>query len=334
MEIGRIMNDRISTLDAGYITGDLSIFPQAVDTKSTLYEVRNGAETHLTQSVTYGGGFLVVNDASKFPSEGLIRVGTELMYYGSRSDTIFRNLKRGFAGSRRNTWSTSTKVQNAVMAESHNALKDAILNIQANVGKMLDPDPDSLNGILTNLEVKFLSPQPKFRAFPLTGAPSLPVRFQNFSGGPPIRFFWDFGDGTTTVDVNPTHTYLKEGVYTVKMQMITSLGGQGIVTKTDYINVNKNAKLPLFYAETLIGTSEDTAGDEATVFKFVDQTDGDIASRYWIWDDGTNSSELDPDVHDASHVYQSPGVYSPVLLCVFKDGGLKRISLTDVITVT
>jgi PKD repeat protein len=328
------MADRISTLDAGYLAGDLSIFPSAIDTKSTLYEVRNGAETYLTQSVTYGGNFLVVDDASTFPTEGLIRLGTELVYYGSRSSTIFRDLKRGFAGSRRNTWTVGTKVQNAVMAEIHNSLRDAIINIQNTVGKLTDPDPESLNGILTELEVQHLSPLPKFRAFPLSGAPPLAVRFQNFSGGPPIRFFWDFGDGTTAVDISPTHTYQKEGVYTIKMQMITSLGGQGIVTKTDYITVDKNAKLPLFYAETLTGKSKATAGDSATVFTFVDQTDGDIASRYWIWDDGTNSSELDPDVHTASHVYQSAGVYSPVLLCVFKNGGLKRISLTDVITVT
>ncbi len=328
------MADRLSTLDSGYVTGDLSIFPQAIDTKSTLYEVRNGAETYLTQSVTYGGAFLVVNDASKFPTEGLIRVGTELMYYGSRSSTIFRNLKRGFAGSRRDGWAAGTTVSNAVMAETHNSLKDAILNIQKNLGLLENPDPDSLNGILTDLEVKFLSPQAKFRAFPLSGAPPMAVRFQNFSGGPPIRFFWNFGDGTTAIDVSPTHTFRTEGTFTVSMQMITSLGGQGIVTKTGYINVNHNFKLPLFYVEPLTGRSVATAGADATVFDFVDQTDGDIASRYWIWDDGENTSESDPDVHAATHVYQNPGSYSPVLLCVFTDGSLKRIVLNGTITVT
>lgn len=328
------MADRLSTLDAGYVTGDLSIFPQALDTKSTLYEVRNTAETYLTQSVTYGGTFLVVNDASKFPPEGLIRVGTELMYYGSRSNTIFRSLARGFAGSRRDGWAANTTVSNAVMAESHNALKDAIINIQNNLGILNDPDPDSLNGILSDLEVKFLAPQSKFRAFPLTGAPPLAVHFQNFSGGPPIRFFWNFGDGTTSVETHPTHVYQKAGVYTVSMQMITSLGGQGVVTKTNYITVSANDKLPLFYVEPLIGTSVQTAGASATNFSFVDQTDGDIASRYWIWDDGTNTAEPDPDIHATTHTYQTPGSYSPVLLVIFTDGSLKRIPLNGTITVT
>lgn len=328
------MADRISTLDRAYQTGDLSVFPVAIDSVDSLYDVKNNAETILTQSVTYTGAFLVVEDASKFPDAGIIRVGNELIYYGSKSNTIFRQLKRGFAGSRIDVWSVGTKVSNVVCAETHNALKDAIINIQKDIGLLNDPDPESLNGILKTLEVKFLSPQPKFRAFPLNGTPPLAVHFHNFSGGPPIRFFWDFGDGTTSVETSPTHIYKKEGAYTVKMEMISSLGGRGIVTKTEYINVNVNASIPLFYVETLIGTSTQTSGDAATVFDFVDQTDGEIISRYWIWDDGTNSSELDPDVHTASHVYEKPGEYVPVLLCVFSDNSLKRITLNEPLVVT
>jgi PKD repeat protein len=70
------------------------------------------------------------------------------------------------------------------------------------------------------------------------------------------------------------------------------------------------------------------------VFNFVDQTDGDITSRYWIWDDTTNTPELDPDVHTASHVYNKPGEYTPVLLCIFADDSLRRITLTEPIVVT
>jgi PKD repeat protein len=98
--------------------------------------------------------------------------------------------------------------------------------------------------------------------------------------------------------------------------------------------VNNNAKPALFYVESQIGTSTDSAGDDATAFKFIDQTDGEIASRYWIWDDGTNHSEPDPDVHTATHVYEHPGTYQPVLLCVLSNNSLKRITLNEPITVT
>lgn len=332
------MADRISTLDVSYKTGQLSIYPDGLDSRQTLYEVRNNAETVLTQALSYSGSFIVVDDGSKFPPQGLVTVGTEIIYYNQRTDTVFRDLKRGFAGSRQNVWPMATKVSNAVMAETHNAIKDAIINIESNIGKAgPTANPVSLNGILNSLETRFLAPKPLFRAFPILGAPPLSVRFQNFSGGEPIRFLWDFGDGTTSVTINPIHTYKNEGVYSVKLSMITSLGAQGVVTKTNYITIDGNAKLPLFYVTPLSGVSVKTGTSlsvSSTTFNFVDQTDGDIVSRYWIWDDTTNLIIDDPDVHSASHVYELPGEYSPSLLVVFSNTTLKRVLLNDKIIVT
>jgi PKD repeat protein len=74
--------------------------------------------------------------------------------------------------------------------------------------------------------------------------------------------------------------------------------------------------------------------DTSTTFTFVDQTKGDITSRYWIWDDGTSVTSSDPDEHIATHVYTTAGEYDPNLLLVFADGKLKRISLNDTIIVS
>jgi hypothetical protein len=326
--------DRISSLDRGYQTGDLSLFPLAIDTRDSLYEAKNNAESKLTQSLSYIGKFIVVDDASSLPDKGLVRINEELVYYDSKSRNILRDLKRGYALSKQSQHAIGSVVSAAVMAEHHNAVKDALIQIEKNLGTKDTPSAESLNGILKSLETDFLAPKPKFRGFPLIGAPPLKTSFHNFSGGPPIRFLWDFGDGTTSVDINPIHVYQREGKYTVKMSMITSLGAQGFVTKTDYVTVDKNEKLPLFYAETLFGTSTETAGSAATSFKLVDQTDGEILSRYWIWDDGNNDPIEDPDIHTASHVYDVPGEYEPVLLVVFADGRLKRVAFEDKLIVS
>jgi hypothetical protein len=326
--------DRISSLDTSYQTGDLSIFPTAIDNRETLYEAKNNAESKLAQGLSYIGKFIVVDDAGRFPDKGIVRIDDELIYYNSKSINILRDLKRGFALSKQSQHAIGSPVLASVMAEHHNAIKDAIIQIQKDLGTKDEPDAESLNGILKSLEVNYLSPKPKFRGFPLKGGAPLKIRFQNFSGGPPIRFLWDFGDGTTSVDTNPIHTYTREGTYTVKLSMITSLGAQGFVTKTDYITIDNNDRLPLFYAETLLGTSKQTAGSGATSFKMVDQTDGDIVSRYWIWDDGTNDTVEDADIHTANHVYDLPGIYVPVLLVVFSDGSLKRISFDDKLIVS
>lgn len=328
------MADKISSLDIGYVTGQLSIFPEAIDTRETLYEAKNNSISKLAQSLGYIGKFIVLVDANSFSDSGIVRIDKELIFYGSKTGNILRDLKRGFATSKQSPHQMNATVTGSVMAEHHNAIKDAIINIENDLGKDTFPATSSLNGILSDLETNYLAPKPKFRAFPFVGAPPLKVRFQNLSGGPPIRFLWDFGDGTTSAETSPIHTYQREGLYTVKLSMITSLGAQGFITKKEYIRVDVNEELPLFYAETLTGTSIKTAGSNATVFKLVDQTDGDISGRYWIWDDDTNESIEDPDIHTATHSYAVPGNYEPTLLVVFTDGRLKRLSLEDTLTVT
>lgn len=319
--------DRLATTDALYRVGELSPYPVSLDNQNTLYQVANNATTVLTQSISYTSTFLVVDSTASFPPQGILSVGTELIYYNSTSPNLFQDLKRGFAGSRQNVWPKGTTVTNSVAAEVHNAVKDALINIETNLGTQLNPTAISLNGILDSLETRFLAPQPVFKASLLKGPPPLTVVFQNFSTGAPLRFLWDFGDGAQSVDVSPIHTYLSEGIYTVNLNMISSLGAQGIATKTNYIEVNKNDLPAFFYVTPMIGT-------HATTFSFVDQTDGNIASRFWIFDDGNTQSALDPTDHVTTHIYATPGTYNPTLLVVFNDQSLKRLTLTDPIVVT
>jgi PKD repeat protein len=317
-----------STLDTDYATGDLSLYPVEKDTKTNLYEVRNNCETKLSQSLSYGGKYIVAEDVSCFPASGLIRVGLELIYYGSKtgdsSGGILKDLKRGFAGSRQNQWPLGTVVSNSVMAEVHNSVKDAIINIETNLGLDENPTTDSLNGILKALETRFLSPKPIFRASPIKGPVPLTVRFQNFSGGDPVRYLWDFGDGKTSVETAPVHTYLAEGEYTVKLNMITTLGAQGIATKESYIKVDNTVTEGFYYITPAIGTT-------STEFSFIDQTMGNVISRYWIFDDGTTEQQLDPDIHTTVHTYDSPGTYNTALIVVFDNQVLRRYVFDPII---
>lgn len=349
-----MVTERTTSLDLGYVVGDLSLYPAALDTVSQLFEAKNNAETYLKQSLTYTGQYVVVENNEKFPDVGILRVGppsgddgkAELIYYEKKSSGIFKNLIRGYAGSQRNPWPVGSVVGHAVFAELHNTLKDAIINIETNMGEEIRPDDESLNGILAAQERRFLAPKPLFRAYPTRGAPALKVRFQNFSTGPLIRYLWDFGDGTTSAAKHPTHTYQKEGIYTVKLNVITSLGAQGITTKSNYIVVDDEEKLPFFYVTPVQGYSRQTAEElniEPTEFTLVDQTDGDIVQRYWVFDgagthdgdevDGGSIAELDPNIHTTTYVYDAPGNYEPSLLLLFESQKLKRAFLRDEITV-
>lgn len=349
------MSERISSLDVGYTTGLLSIYPEAIDNKESLYEVRNNAETVLKQTISFGSKLIIVKDASSFPPTGILRIGpgrksgnSELIYYAERTGTVFKDLCRGFAGSIRSGWDAGTAVGNAVSAEPHNAIKDALLNIQERAGLDFEPDVASINGILKALETRFLAPKSAFRGFPRSGPPPLTVRFQNFSEGHIIRNFWDFGDGTTSIEKNPCHEYQTEGIFTVKLNVITSDGAQGSFVKSNYIEVSEEKRVPFFYvvlenqfkpaysiatATSLVISGEDPAAEPAN-FQFIDQTDGNIISRFWTFDDGDAQFVTDnPNIHSAEHVYSTPGEFNPSLIVTFADGRLKHITLPEKLTV-
>lgn len=327
---------KISSLDDGYQSGDLSVYPQAIDDKDTLYDCRNNASTILSQSLSYNSKKIIVESTAGFPPSGMIRIGAapgdsgaaELIFYASKSNNTFFELSRGHAGSRQNFWNKGANVSNAVMAEHHNAVKDAILNIETTLGTSISPAEDSFNGRLKKLENKFLSPKPIFRAFPLKGKTNLSVSFQNFSEGDTIRFLWDFGDGTTSIEKNPIHVYANEGFYTVKLNVITSSGAQGVSVKNNYIKISEEEITPFFYYELLSGTNAAPAE-----FLFVDQTDGNIVQRFWIFDDGSTEAVLDPDIHTITHTYDTPGTYLPSLLLILADEKLKRVFLNEEIIV-
>lgn len=340
------MVDRISASDDGYTTGMLSVFPEAIDNKNTLYEVANNATTILKQTLNYNSKVVIVEDTTGFPERGIIRVGPltgspsspELIYYDSKTRNTFKNLKRGFSGSKQNRWVPDGKtiVTNSVNADVHNSIKDAVINIEQNLGVKETPDAVSLNGILKAQEVRFLSPKPSFRAFPLQGAPQLSVRFQNFTTGHIVRYLWDFGDGGTSLDKNPIHTYVSEGSYTVRLNIITSTGAQGIVTKSNYINVSSDEAPAFFYVEsnsspystqTAAKMTSDGTPTSPKEFVFIDQTDGDIVQRNWIFGDGVQFSENDPDIHTIGHIFSKPGSYIVSLLVIFSNGRLKTIAL-------
>ena len=345
------MIDKISSLDSDYLTGDLSLFPEAIDDRETLYEATNNAKTTLKQTLSYNGKTVIVESTEGFPDKGQIRIGGapegdgsfELIAYEKKTANTFQELKRGFAGSRQNKWSARVSyVTNSVVAEHHNAIKDAVINIETNVGLKEDPIATSLNGILKSQEVRFLAPKPQFRAFPIKGPAPMKVRFQNFSTGHVVRYLWDFGDGSTSLERSPTHQYATEGLYTVKLNVITSTGAQGVATKSDYIEVNDDESTPFFYVDSIsepysvkTASSMTASGTETTPkeFVFVDQTDGEIVQRNWIFGDGETETQQDADIHETSHIFTEPGEYIVTLIIIFSDGRLKKVELPEALTV-
>lgn len=92
------------------------------------------------------------------------------------------------------------------------------------------------------------------------------VSLSDHSSNDPTAWLWDFGDGTTSTDENPVHTYTTDGVYTVTLTA-TNAFGNDTHTESNYITVNLSASVPIAANCTPL-TDNSTLGFGVTNFTF------------------------------------------------------------------
>ncbi|MCU4176468.1 PKD domain-containing protein [Carboxylicivirga sp. N1Y90] len=148
------------------------------------------------------------------------------------------------------------------------------------------------------------------------------VTFTDYSTEEPMEWLWNFGDGSTSTDKNPTHTYNKAGVYTVSLT-VTNDAGSDTETKTNLITVNETGSAPV--AAFSVNKTSITEG-EAIIF--TDQSANEPTSWSWNFGDGGTSSS-----QDKSHTYNAAGTYT-VTLTATNALGSDTETKTDYITVS
>ncbi|MBO7652348.1 MAG: PKD domain-containing protein, partial [Bacteroidales bacterium] len=116
---------------------------------------------------------------------------------------------------------------------------------------------------------------------------------------------WNFGDGETSTEMNPVHTYMTPGTYTVTLRVENNLGNN-TKTRTNYITVNPNTNPPI--ADFVASVTEINMGGSVT---FTDLTANIPTSWSWTFDGGTpaTSTEQNPMV-----TYSESGLYTVTLV--------------------
>ncbi len=69
-------------------------------------------------------------------------------------------------------------------------------------------------------------------------ATGLTTQFTNTSSGNVVSYVWDFGDGNTSTQANPQHTYAQSGTYVVTLTVTTSDGCTAVSTQSLSITVS------------------------------------------------------------------------------------------------
>jgi gliding motility-associated-like protein len=82
------------------------------------------------------------------------------------------------------------------------------------------------------------TPAPTFTATPLAACkPPLTVQFTDHTTPSASTWHWDFGDGSTSSQQNPSHTYTRLGNFTVTLTITTGGSCPGTVTRTSSISI-------------------------------------------------------------------------------------------------
>ncbi len=163
----------------------------------------------------------------------------------------------------------------------------------------------------------------------------LTVNFNDMSivgGNPtgiPDTWYWDFGDGNSSTEQNPVHTYSTDGEYDVCLT-ISAQGSQGSCTSTECEIVRVGDWLndceASFWYYPIGDTSNPNGGTwNGLNIQFLDMSFGEPDQWTWDFGDGTTSNEQNP-----LHLYDTEGVYNVCLAIFNSDNGCESAYCEDV----
>ncbi len=143
-----------------------------------------------------------------------------------------------------------------------------------------------------------------FSGTPTSGPAPLDVTFTDLSTGTVDTYFWDFGDGETSMAANPFHTYAADGTYTVVLAVSGPRGTDNEV-KTAYITVGSGGPGPGILDANF--TANPTSGVAPLEVDFIDTSTPATSIISWSWDFGDSGSSIE---QNPTYEYTVPGTYT------------------------
>jgi len=126
---------------------------------------------------------------------------------------------------------------------------------------------------------------------------SLTVQFNDTSSNSPSGWNWKFGDGSTSTDANPAHTYTSAGTYKVDLT-VSNADGTNATSKEITVTATGSSASP-----QASFTAFPPFGRAPLAVKFTSNS-ADATSLKWDFGDGTTSTEENP-----IHTYKTGGFY-------------------------
>jgi PKD repeat protein len=174
-------------------------------------------------------------------------------------------------------------------------------------------------------KIKNRPPRAAFSFKPERPSDADTVEFSDASSDPDgriVKWAWDFGDGGSTSEQNPSHRYRDDGVYTVKLTVTDDDGDEASLTQE--VRVTNAAPVAAFS----FSPDQPRVGEpvQFTDLSYDPSPSGSIVSWGWDFGDGTTCPpECGADSRqNPTHRYEAPGTYTVTLTVIDNEGALTR----------
>ena len=211
-------------------------------------------------------------------------------------------------------WEFGDGTTSAAQNPKHTYTAVGTYSVGLTVGNAAGSGSITKSAYITVVELPIAS----FSADVRSGTAPFTVRFTDTSAGKIDAWSWRFGDGGTSSDRNPEHTYTAAGTYTVSLA-VENPAGSDVETKSGYITVIERP--------AAVFSANVTEGRAPLAVRFADASTGGPGAWLWAFGDGASSAERNP-----VHQYRNPGTYT-VSLTVANAAGENTTVRKDYITV-
>lgn len=163
------------------------------------------------------------------------------------------------------------------------------------------------NSRIRNAYITILGPpNANFIADRVIGCAPQVIRFTDLSNSGSIgiaSWLWDFGDGYSSSDQMPTHTYNAEGIYNVSLMVTDSNSCSKQIYRANYIRIDN-------YPVTSFTSNNPTSCTAPYTVNFINSSIGNNLTFRWNFGDGTPTSNI----ANPSHSYSINGSYNVTLI--------------------
>ncbi len=165
------------------------------------------------------------------------------------------------------------------------------------------------SSITLNNAIKVVEPDANFKVSDINSCINDPIEFYDVSLSNIVEFNWNFGDGNTSNDRNPEHTYTSPGQYDISLEIIDDHGCIKDSISPSLIDIEEPPS-----ANFSSDKQESNCYPFPVLFSNETIYNGD-GSQKWIFGDNLTGSTI----KNPQHIYSKPGSYDVSLIAYSKN---------------